>query len=112
VVSWNFINDGFLTKAELIKSYHDAGDFLHVGALTDVLSNKQKIVDAQWVGSWLQKLATLLNHHHIYLADPPGTPIQKPADGIPVPKRQIVVLMQNAQDGKPYAHLFELLRSE
>jgi hypothetical protein len=51
---------------------------------------------------------TLLSHHHIYLADPPGTtPGPLDYDGTTIPKRQMVVLMQEKRDGKPYAHIFE-----
>lgn len=109
-VSWIPIKHGFLTKAELLKSYRHAGDFLHVGDINDILSNKQMNVDLASIRLWVTKLMTLLNHHHIYLADPRGTePAAFDDDGNPIPRRQIVILMHEKTDGNPRAHLMELV---
>lgn len=66
------IKDGFLTKPELLKSYRYAADFLHMGDINDLLANKLKTIDGTAIGVWLGKLTLLLNHHVIFLADPPA----------------------------------------
>lgn len=105
------IKEGFLTKEELLKSYHSAGDFLHAGDMTNFLSKKQKPFDPKSIGKWVHKLTTLLNHHSIFLADKPGSwdgkePLKFP-DGEPAPKLQIVVQMSVGPHGRPAATIFE-----
>ncbi len=102
------IKEGFLTKAELLKSYHAADDYLHVGDFKDFESGRPKNLDFKYIRDWLTKLSLLLTHHNIYLADPPGESSSLTfADGRPVPKRQIICLMQAKTNGLPSAHLFE-----
>jgi hypothetical protein len=105
------IKDGFLTKDELLKSYHSAGDFLHAGDMTNFLSNRQKAFDPKSVGKWVRKLTTLLNHHSIFLADRPGSWDGKERlkflDREPAPKLQIIVQMNVGPHGRPEATIFE-----
>ena len=102
------IKDGFLTKAALLKSYHDAGDFLHVGSLSDIEARKQRRLDTNTVAEWTRKIGILLSHHNIFLADQPGeTPIGYLGTGEPAPRRQIIVIMQPQNLGRPQATLFE-----
>ena len=105
------ITDQFLTKEELINAYRSSYDFLHAGTLKKlVLDQKPRtLVDPKPTAEWARKLVTLLNHHHISLIDPPGEPIAMGTDGVPVPKRQIIVIMQSANNGQPQASLFERL---
>jgi len=108
VVGWKPIKHGFLTKPELLKSYRDTGDFLHAADLRSVLTGKQKQFDGAGAMEWASKVIALLNHHHIYLADRPGEqPFGNDPDGTPIPRRQIVVVMHDASDGRPHAHMFE-----
>jgi hypothetical protein len=107
VVGWSPIKEGFLTKAELVKSYRDTGDFLHHRNLGDLLSGKPRVFDIGATMVWANKLLALLDHHHIYLADAPGQELGFDPHGTPIPRRQIVVLMHDSTDGKPHARLFE-----
>ncbi|MGO9774143.1 MAG: hypothetical protein ACLPSW_32220 [Roseiarcus sp.] len=104
-VSMTDVKDGFLTKPEMLKSYYETARFVHIGDLKTVLKGKPKPVDLNSMAMWAQKLFVLLNTHQIYLADSPNEPPGPPGlDGVPVPKRQLGVVMQ-AQDGKPQVAL-------
>jgi hypothetical protein len=101
------IKEGFLTKAELLKSYHVADDYLHAGDLKDFETSRPRNLDFKYIRNWLTKLSLLLGHHNIYLADLPGEPSSLTfSDGRPVPKRQIICLMQADTNGLPSAHFF------
>jgi len=102
------VKEGFLTKSDLLKSYRNTSDFLHMGGLKDALSRRQKPFSLNSVLDWSKRFLILLNAHQIYLVDPPGQP-KGPVghDGVPVPKYQLAVIMHNAADGRPYAHMFE-----
>lgn len=102
------IKDGFLTKDELLESYHTADNYLHAGHLKDLVAKRPRNFDFNHMRDWLAKLGVLLSHHNIYLADPPGESSALTfSDGRSVPKRQIICVMQGNVDGKPSAHLFE-----
>jgi hypothetical protein len=108
VTGWDESTDAFLTKDTLIKSYNNADGFLHMGDLNDLRAGKQKRLDRASIIDWSNKVVGLLNHHNIYLADAPD-PNQQPKlgkDGIPVPKRQIVALMQASAGGVVQTALF------
>jgi hypothetical protein len=114
VVGWEDIKDGFLSKQELLKSYHAAGEFLHAGHLVDFLSGRQKLVDPLEVRTWVAKLTTLLSHHHIFLSDSPTTwdgkePLRF-TSGETAPKYQIIAMMATEPDGVPGATVFECIR--
>ncbi len=104
------IEDGYLTKKELLKSYHATGRFLHIGSLQDI-SKKQKLFDFAAAMTWANKVVLLLNHHNIPLADDPkakrSAPMARGRDGTLLPSRMIVFMMQG-EDGLPHASLFEL----
>jgi hypothetical protein len=106
------IKDGFLTKAELLKSYRDAADSLHMGDINDLLSNKLKTVDGKAIGAWVGKMKVLLNHHVIFLADTPildaseGEPLRF-IEGDPAPKFQIIAQMATGPHGLPQATVFQ-----
>jgi hypothetical protein len=108
------INEGYLTKADLLKSYRDAATFLHAGSLSEFLANETADSDHEAVRNWVRKLSALLSHHSIFLADEPdawnGNKPLKFADGEIAPKYQIIVQMQ--PDGKewPQAWVFESIR--
>ncbi len=105
------IKDGFLTKAELLKSYHAAADFLHVGSVAEITGTRRKVINLSELSNWLRKLMVLLSHHNIYLADPPtasdGNEPIRFADGTVAPKTQIIVLMEtDLPGGVPQASFF------
>jgi hypothetical protein len=102
------IKEGFLTKAELLKRYHEAAAFLHVGSVTDFLTQKPKTVDLTALSAWITKLITLLNQHSIYLADSPTEPFSLAfEDGEAAPKFQIIVQMETDQSDSPTATIFQ-----
>lgn len=105
------IEDGYLTKGALLKSYWNAADFLHFGTLEDVFSRRQKSLEFGSQIIWANKVVTLLDHHNILLADPPKekrvAPLVKGKDGKLLPSKMIIFLMQS-EDGQPHANLFEL----
>ena len=108
------VKEGFLTKAETLKSYRDAANFLHVGSLSEFLANETAVSNYEAVRTWVNRLRTLLNIHCIYLADEPEawegrTPLTF-ADGNAAPKYQIIVQMNPGPDGDPIARLFETIR--
>lgn len=106
-VAMEDIKTGFLTKADILKSYHTAADFLHVGDLKDVLSRRKRTISMESIIQWSNQLLVLLAIHQIYLVDAPGTPPGPIGhDGIPVPKRQIGAVMHH-QNGHPQTHIFE-----
>jgi len=105
------IKYGYLTKPELIKSYREAGTFLHAGYVDEILANKQKVVDGNEIGRWFAKLMLLLNQHVIFLADP-GEPGKEPfrfTDGEPAPALQIVVEMAVGPQNIPRARVFQVV---
>lgn len=105
------IEDGYLTKGALLKSYWNAANFLHFGTLEDVFSRRQKSLEFGSQIIWANKVVTLLDHHNILLADPPKekrvAPLVKGKDGKLLPSKMIIFLMQS-EDGQPHANLFEL----
>jgi hypothetical protein len=108
------IKDGFLTKAELLKSYREAADFLHVGSTTDLLKKQRKVINLNALSGWLNKLIVLLSHHNIFLADPPADKGEGErvtfSDGTPAPQTQIIVVMQTELPGGfPHASYFRTL---
>lgn len=104
-VDW--VTDGYLTKQELISSYRASSGYLHGRTLQDVLGDKPRLIDPNTMVRWAQKLAALLDHHSIYLADPPGEPPGPIGDdGIPAPKRQIISMMQPDGEWVPKSWLF------
>lgn len=110
VVAIENIKEGYLTKNEFVKSYREAADRLHTGDLNSLLSGKKKLIDMNATLIWANRIVALLNHHCIYLVDPPPAPGDPPPvfeiDGTPIPKYQIVALMQG-EDGKPHTHFWE-----
>ena len=107
VVGWDEVNDReYLTKDELLKSYREAADFLHLGDLRDIQTRKQKPFDVAAIQKWSNKVVGLLNHHNIFLADPPDEKPKLRPDGVPVPKRQILAMMQSTNNGKVQTALF------
>jgi hypothetical protein len=103
------VEDGFLTKSEMLKSYREAANFLHVGTLNDFLANETASNDYQAVGIWVRRLTTLLNHHCIYIADDPAYEAEplRFSDGEPAPKFQIIVQMQTGPNDQPQATVFQ-----
>jgi hypothetical protein len=107
------ITEAFLTKKELLKSYHDASDFLHAGGIQDVVAGRYKRTNPEWINQWTQKLVALLNNHTIFLKDGPGAwdgnePI-KFDNGEPAPKYQVIVTMRSGPQNKPEARIFEVI---
>jgi hypothetical protein len=105
------IKDGFLTKAELLKSYRDAATFLHVGSITELLGKRRRVINLTTLSDWLKKLMVLLSHHNIFLADSSidsdGSDPVIFSDGTPAPKNQIIVVMETELPGGiPHASLF------
>ncbi len=110
VVAFEDIQENFLTKKELLSSYFQTAQFLHIGEVADVLAGKRKTIELNSAILWANKVVNLLNHHNIYLADPPGTSTTKSprgSDGIPLPYRQIVFMMQGGPEKKPQAMIFQ-----
>ena len=107
------IADGFLTKKELLKSYHGASDCLHAGEIQEIVAGKYKRTNPEWIRDWTKKLFVLLNNHTIYLKDGAGAwdgkePI-KYDNGEPAPKYQVIVAMRSGPDEKPEARIFEVI---
>jgi hypothetical protein len=65
VVRWEDIEQGYLTKSELIKDYRDAADHLHVGPISELSPNKPKVLDLIAITAWFGKRTRLLTHHNI-----------------------------------------------
>jgi hypothetical protein len=61
------ITEGFLTKAELMKLYHECGDRLHRGSLAKFRSSAPRVheADLEKLRGWLSKFVTLLRSHHV-----------------------------------------------
>lgn len=61
------ITEGFLTKGELLKLYHECGDRLHRGSLSRFLSSAPHVhtADLDRVRGWFNKFITLLRSHHV-----------------------------------------------
>lgn len=112
-VGWRPIKDGFLTKEELLKTYRSTFDFLHAGDLRRILSSAPpRQILATDLLIFAKGLMVLLSHHNILLADPPGEqPIIGP-DGLPAPRRQMVVLLNGEGKGNVQATLFLLVKPE
>jgi hypothetical protein len=68
---WHFVETTvtghILTKDDLRSLYHEAGDFLHRGALTFVLPAKIRKVRLETIQGWLMKIRNLLHNHRIQL---------------------------------------------
>jgi hypothetical protein len=94
VVKVQDIEDGYLTKADLISLWAKCGDVLHRGSLKNLELRLNKGGSFQKITSWSQKIVTLLNHHQIALFNSTS---------------QIWVIMQSDIDGNPRANLFELV---
>lgn len=108
------VKDGFLTKDEMLASYRESANHLHVGSLADFLANETAVSNRAAVKDWVRKLIQLLSVHTIYLADEPDAwkdnqPL-KFADGMTAPKFQIIVQMQADDEEYPQAKLFETIR--
>jgi hypothetical protein len=99
VTGWREILDGYLTQEDLVKSYRRAANFLHVSDLRDILAGKQKPFDLNSVLLWANKVVVLLNHHNIFLIDPPDVITPVGPDGTPMPQRQIVSVMNPRDQG-------------
>ena len=56
------VADGFLTKKELLKSYHIASECLHAGEIQDIAAGKYKRTNPEWIKDWTKKLVGLLNN--------------------------------------------------
>jgi len=84
-VSWKPIEDGYLTKDELLKLYGACGDVLHRGGFDRLLRPREIDVGLAPVEACKERIVTLLNHHQIQLIDP---------------DQLFVVLMQAESDGK------------
>jgi hypothetical protein len=108
------IPDGYLTKAEMLKRYRDAAEYLHVGSLKEFLANETADSNRGAVRTWVRKLSTLLSHHSIFLADGPDTwGGQEPlrfTHGEVAPRYQIIVQMKPDGQEWPRATLFESIR--
>jgi hypothetical protein len=107
------VADGFLTKTELLKSYHAAGNFLHAGEVADLLAGRVKCPAPNSIADWTKKLIALLNNHTIYLKDGPGAWNGKEPlvfdNGEPAPKYQVIVGMRVGPQEKPEARIFEVI---
>jgi hypothetical protein len=105
------IKSGYLTKKELLASYHNAATFLHRGDLGNIVRGRKRGVAKETFLLWQEELITLLNHHQIYLADsdisPDGEPPLTDTEGQPVPKHQIIVIMHTADEGRVQATFFD-----
>jgi hypothetical protein len=103
------VEDGFLAKGEMLRSYREAANFLHVGTLNDFLANETASNDHQAVGTWVRKLMGLLNHHCIYIADDPAYKAEplRFSGGEPAPKFQIIVQMRTGPNDEPQATVFQ-----
>lgn len=68
VKSWGNINDGFLTKDDLIEAYNECSNLLHA----ENPFNKPIDLDkySKKFSNWQSKIKKLLNHHLIQLSDP------------------------------------------
>jgi hypothetical protein len=86
------ITDGFLSKADMLKLYHDCGGFLHRGDIKGVFSAR-RTPDLGRIALWSRKITRLLNHHQIQLIDS---------------DLMIWTLMQAKSDGHVHATLFSL----
>jgi hypothetical protein len=58
-----------LTKTDLLELYAECGGILHRGTLRSVLAADTKHIDFVRVAAWTAKIAQLLDHHQIPLAD-------------------------------------------
>ena len=107
------IKEGFLTKQELLKSYHAASGCLHAGEIKDIVVGRYKYTNRLWMKDWAKKLIALLDHHTIYLKDGPGAWDGKEPftcdNGEQAPKYQIIIAMKSGPDQKPAARLFEVI---
>ena len=63
------INEGFLTKADLIKLNGECGNVLHRGSMKKLLSPREGPGDLADVVKWGNKITTLLSIHGLLLID-------------------------------------------
>ena len=61
-----FIEDGYLTKTDLLALHGRAGDMLHKGRIKKA-SPDRIVLDFGTLETWRNKIVTLLNHHFISL---------------------------------------------
>jgi hypothetical protein len=109
------VTEGFLTNTELIRRYHASAHVLHAGTLNDLITDNQNpVVDEAEVKGWIDRLGVLLDHHTIFLADPPGAwDDQKPftfLDGEPTPKFHMTVILRSQPTGNAAATVYEAVR--
>ena len=67
----DLIQDGFMTKSDLLKLYQKCGDMLHRGRLASFkdASDKMKTGDFSDIIRWARKFIVLLEQHHIASRD-------------------------------------------
>jgi hypothetical protein len=61
------MKSGFLTQSDLVKLYHDCGERLHRGYLSDILNQKRIEGEYSAIGKAVDKIVYLLNYHSIKL---------------------------------------------
>lgn len=66
-VKFDRVQEGFLTKRELIKLYAECGSKLHRGSLKKLVNVMDNVppVDYRKIVAWTNKIIVLLNQHHI-----------------------------------------------
>lgn len=99
----------YLTKKQLLESYHAADTILHMGNLRGAVNRTKMKFDYSATINFHNRTIALLNHHNIYLADEPepGEKLLIRDDGIPIPKRQLVTAMQTTDGGRVQTSLFQ-----
>src|SRR5205823_6364351 len=85
------VTDPYLTKADLLRLYGECGNVLHRGNLKNFIRENMGNLDLSPIREWIAKIATLLNHHQIQLADK---------------NKQMWVVMKSKDDGRTYTHIF------
>jgi lysyl-tRNA synthetase class 1 len=65
------ITSGYLTKEELLNLYAECGSELHRGSIKNITSDAlEDQPDVNVIRNHIEKIVTLLNHHHLQLIDP------------------------------------------
>ena len=87
------IQSGYLTREDFTVLYNKCSDILHTSNPFAEQRNPN-LTDFLWkeVPEWMDKIMTLLNHHHIRLIDD---------------SRMYIVLMQEKNDGNVHMYKFE-----
>ena len=88
------IQNGYLTKSDLLTLWAECGDRLHRGSIKNV--DRPFVVDFDQIREWDKKILTLLAHHQIQLQNP---------------KHQLWIIMQDESDGRVHGTLFEKLNA-